>query len=765
MPLGASAGLSEIDLRAAGLLTMPKKELTGFAAYFANMPPARAFSDDCILAVIARNGEETADLTDLVNGDALSWEKPDGEWTLQVCTRSRNTGYHRDYINVTEEESCKVLIDAVYEPHWEHYAADFGKTIAGFFSDEPELGNGAMYETGNVLGKAQDLPWGGQLENAVIAALGDGWRTLLPLLWSDGEDAAKVRGAYMDCLTKRVRAAFSYQIGDWCHAHGVQYIGHIIEDDGQHCRTGSSLGHYFRSLQGQDMAGVDDIGGQVLPQGEDGPTLTPLRQPRDGTCYHYALAKLAQSAAAIEPRKNGNAMCEIFGNYGWSEGVHLEKYLADHFLVRGINYFVPHAFSPADFPDKDCPPHFYAHGHNPQYRHFGALCGYMNRVATLTSSGKHSVPVAVLYHGESEWADSNATPFEKPLRALYDEQIDCHVLPADIFAEPDLYETKLGEPLVVNGRRYHAFVVPYAAVLPKVAVCGLAALAKLGLPIYFAEKRPQAIAETGEPLPQALANCPTAPLAELPNVIRGLLPPLPTINPKSDRIRILAIQGDTPAYFIVNEAAETYNGVVTFPGKGGCYLYDAWSNCCMPAQSEETADSTRVTLAVEPLKSIAVIFGDCDVPLAAPIVWGEEIPLTDWRRSICEGSVYPNFEGTKSVTLPDALAEEQPEFSGFVRYETSFEAVSGTKYALEITDAAEGIEVFVNGQSAGIQIAAPYRYDLTPLAKSGGNQLVIEVATTLERQCYPILHDYQKRFTQPPTNKSGITGIVRLFRG
>ena len=34
-----------------------------------------------------------------------------------------------------------MLLDTVYEPHYAHYAAEFGQTIAGFFSDEPELGN------------------------------------------------------------------------------------------------------------------------------------------------------------------------------------------------------------------------------------------------------------------------------------------------------------------------------------------------------------------------------------------------------------------------------------------------------------------------------------------------------------------------------------------------------------------------------------------------------------------------------------------------
>ena len=95
-------------------------------------------------------------------------------------------------------------------------------------------------------------------------------------------------------------------------------------------------------------------------------------------------------------------MCEIFGNYGWQEGVRLEKYLADHFLVRGINHYVPHAFTAKDYPDPDCPPHFYAHGHNPQYRHFGWLMKYMNRVCNLISGGHHSAPVAVIYSGEGD---------------------------------------------------------------------------------------------------------------------------------------------------------------------------------------------------------------------------------------------------------------------------------------------------------------------------------------------------------------------------
>ena len=114
------------------------------------------------------------------------------------------------------------------------------------------------------------------------------------------------------------------------------------------------------------------------------------------------------------------------------------------------------------------------------------------------------------------------------------------------------------------------------------------------------------------------------------------------------------------------------------------------------------------------------------------------------------------------VTLPDALAEEQPEFSGFVRYEARFMLDGPAPLRLTITDAAEGVEVFLNGACAGIQIAPPFAYDLA--GQAGENTLVIEVATTLERQCYPLLDGYRKMLAPKPAGGSGLTGTVSLHR-
>ena len=95
----------------------------------------------------------------------------------------------------------------------------------------------------------------------------------------------EVRHTYMDLVTRIVEKNFSFQLGNWCREHGVCYIGHLIEDNNQHTKMGSSLGHFFQGLGGQDMAGIDDIGGQVYPGGEEDSYDMGTFRCRDGEFY------------------------------------------------------------------------------------------------------------------------------------------------------------------------------------------------------------------------------------------------------------------------------------------------------------------------------------------------------------------------------------------------------------------------------------------------------------------------------------------------
>ena len=154
-----------------------------------------------------------------------------------------------------------------------------------------------------------------------------------------------------------------------------------------HARMAYSAGHYFRALDGQHMAGIDVVLHQIVPGFSSCTHTASISGGIAGIAAFFdnVLAKLAASHAHIQPHMKGRAMCEVFGAYGWAEGASMMKGLLDHMLVRGINHFVPHAFSPV-FPNPDCPPHFGegADAHLPRYE----PGGYGNKVARLVAPAK-----------------------------------------------------------------------------------------------------------------------------------------------------------------------------------------------------------------------------------------------------------------------------------------------------------------------------------------------------------------------------------------
>lgn len=713
--------------------------------------------------------------------DGLTWQVPEGKWRIYTLHLSKNFGYHRSYINMMNKQSCKVLLDAVYEPHYAHYKELFGTTIAGFFSDEPEMGNGHLYELEDAFGTMVDFPWSSELFEQLAAEIGeeDFWK--LALLWENDADktlTAAVRYQYMDTVTRLVQRDFSEQLGNWCRAHGVKYIGHLIEDDNHHSRLGSSLGHYFRGLRGQDMAGIDDIGGQVLPQQENVSYNMGIFQHRDGSFYHYVLGKLASSAAAIEPPKHGNSMCEIFGNYGWEEGVQLEKYLADHFLVRGINHYVPHAFSAKDFPDPDCPPHFYAHGNNPQYCHFGELMKYMNRVCELLSDGVHKTSTALLYDGEADWTGT-AERCTKAAQILYDRQADYDIIPQDVFAEREFYQTEIlpGE-LKVNRQRYRRLIMTPAKYVTETFAKAIKELTDAGVKVYILGEKPEVMAAQQTPGNNRtdqegyLKAAEQITYEELARLAEKEFSDIIRLSPANDRVRCCNYEYEdgSSMLFLVNEGAETYEGNVEVQFRAQeIYGYDAWNNQVYPVQRTVSGE---IAVKIEPEKSVIFILNDkaaASLTLTETTAQklcrheGKCVELTEgWKRFTCRSIDYPAFVDKKEISLPDKLAEEQPEFSGFIRYEKSITLEDTKQIILEISNAAEGVEVFLNGKSLGIQIVPHYLYDLSGAAIVGENKLVIEVATTLEREMSTV-PDIYGREKEKPKCGSGITGNVRMY--
>ena len=173
-------------------------------------------------------------------------------------------------------------------------------------------------------------------------------------------------------------------------------------------------------------------------------------------------------------------MCEMFGAYGWAEGLKMMKWLTDHMLVRGINHFVPHAFS-AISPDLDCPPHFYEGGGYPQFKDFKVLMEYTNRICTLLTDGVHRCKVALYYRAESEWSGGRVGREKRVAKLLLDDQIDFDIISMDYLLGAEIADKSIR----LAAESYPCLVVPQSEYMPLKALYRMKEIAQKGVKVVF----------------------------------------------------------------------------------------------------------------------------------------------------------------------------------------------------------------------------------------------------------------------------------------
>ncbi len=723
--------------------------------------------------------ETLVDLTDKVKDGILYWDIPEGAWSVLVVFKTRMGGEEttKDYLNPLVREATEVLLEAVYEPHYAHFKENFGTTITAFFSDEPRFGN--IKGTEGRMGRADMvLPWCEGLENKLSFG-----KELFPFLFVDTVDdtMSQVRFAYMDCVSRLYSENFTQVLGKWCRDHGVRYVGHHIEDNGAHARLGYGAGHLFRAQKGQDFSGIDVISNQIAP-GYDFHHDAFATGGNDGVFYHYGLGHLGASVAQNDPHKNGIAMCEAFGAYGWNEGLKWMKWITDHLLAKGINYFVPHAFDPKEYPDWDCPPHFYAHGKNPQFRYFPVLMRYMQRMCHLLQGGIHEASVAVLYPAEGEWCGS-AEPVEMVLRRLDRSQIEAVIVCLDDLAEAQIEQGAFR----VNRSRYECLVVPFMEKLPEAMTEKLLKLCEAGVFVVFADgypsqglssqgmsgeaKRPEELCDrTGqERFEKLLTMAEKASLGELSYVCERWR----TVRTSGEQEELTSyhyVQPDGEIFLLFNESpARDIETTLSISCDGDLAAYDAFANRLRAVPVRRRQGHAEMELCLRPYESVMLLAGISPEDYSVEAPWNgklqRRLPLGgEWKVSFADAGSYVRMPevsgfvelGVREELLPLSCEAEFMDKTGTLRYEKEFtwERTPGSRVFLNLGEAFETAEVFVNGKSAGVCICPPYRVEITEQLAEGRNALTIEVTNTLGNENKDFLSHYT------PIEPFGLLGPV-----
>lgn len=729
-----------------------------------------------LLSVVAckklnKNGEVDGNYINLTNkvlDGVLTWDVPEGHWRIFIVYTIRYGKGRPNYLNIIDRDAVKLLIETNYESHYKRYAEDFGNTFAGFFSDEPEFGNIYSYSNDNSIGrKRMPLPWSTELANLLFEKLGDHDFKWLPALWYEsGECTASIRYNYMDTLTRLFEKNFSIQISDWCRLHNCEYIGHVVEDMGNHAKLGCGVGHYFRAMKGQDYAGIDLVLQQIKP-GMDYEDFSWQGGETGGEFFHYGLAKLGSSAAHIDPKKKGRSICEIFAAYGYSLGLKNQKWLFDHMMVRGINNFIP-AWNLVNSSNEKCS----RYEGDPQFRYNHIMTAYTNRICNLLSNGVHIAPVAVLYHAEAEWS-GDYMQFEKPVRVLLQNQIDCDILPADVFAERDAYQTSVyNKSLMINQEAYQALIIPYSRYLTTAVAEFIEESIQQNFPVFFIDALPEGIVgaiddKKQELLLNAISMCCVVPLESLAEVLweQNSYEIIASDTPTGLRYYHYKKDDSDLFMFFNEEPFDKIQTVIDIPIDKPVVLYDAFNNKLMPADVKWSNGITNLFLSLHPYQSCIVIFGENNFAeyLEEPFLMDQTENTIDigyaWELSFADRSKYPLFD--KKVILNNLINitdyGNAPHFCGIMRYNTYFYLENKPEKALlSLGKVYEIAEVWINEVLVGVRLAPPYHFDLYGLLKEGVNSIRIEVVNTLVHEIKDV---YSKFGVIEP---SGLIGPVEI---
>ena len=584
------------------------------------------------------------------------------------------------------------------------------------------------------------------------------------------------RMQFADIAARLYGENFCEQIGDWCRQHGVEYIGHVIEDGGMHAHMGIGAGHYFHALWGQDMAGIDVVLQQIRPGLDDckfhsvGGNLG-----YHGELYHYALAKLAASLAHMDSKKKGRALCEVFGAYGWAEGLKLMKWLLDHMLVNGINYFVPHAFSMKDFPDPDCPPHFYARGMNPQFPYFKNLMEYCNRVSHLISNGVHIPAVAVVYPAEQEWA-GEYLPVEAIGKQLLRNQIDYEILPTDVLLTMTVVEGKLKW----ENEQVPVLILSGSRCITKMLADWLCKAAEKGLKIVIVGQKPLAMDNNGilrEWTSQIKDNLTICEQEDLADILYSFGVDEIKTKKYEPWLRYYHYKHQNGEFWLFMNQSETEEINTSLCFEDGmmdshkidkecsCW-YQAWENTVEPCEWDENND---LSLQLVPGEMKVLYMGDC-TPYAKILAEKQEImklkKATDSQTGKIEivpdaWKLWIKDTGTEKYVLQERektgdFCRKHPYFCGVMRYETTVFLPKIKSCELNLGEVYETAHVLVNEKEAGVRVALPYSFEIGKLLHEGENRIIVEVVNTLANR--------QRDFFSMtmPIEPSGLIGAVTL---
>jgi hypothetical protein len=562
----------------------------------------------------AVDGEGLVDLAGSIREGKLTWQVPAGKWKIMNFSHKQGPALGQGgalSVDGASKDCVDWFLATVYQPHYDQLKADFGKTVMGFFYDEPETRG----------------DWGTEL-NAVLAEWKVDWKKALAAykFRLAGDDDLAARYQYMDAFAEAWGRTMYGGMSRWCRQHGVKSMGHFMEHGFLYVNPEFCAGDMMRLQKYSDMGGIDLVCQQMYPG----------QRPRD----IYQTPKLGSSVTHAFGKDDDVAMCEMFGAYGQDITYPQMKWLTDLMQVRGVNYMIPHSFNPKSPHDTDCPPYFWNGGFEPRWPLYRVYADWTSRLSLMLSGGRHVCPVALLFSGNLRRVGKAVTP-EDMTTALQDALFDCDWLPMEVFESADC--SLDGKEFKLRQERYRILIVPPTEVIPYGTLAKAKEFFEAGGVVVGYGLLPSKSATIGKTAAD-IAACRTAiwgeeaapgvkaaksslaggksyflPEKPTPEQLQealagdaGIHPGLEVLKGKTDGwLHVLhRVKAGRDVFLVCNQdvkgQAKDFRFRVTAEGQPECW--DAMRNELTALPHERTGASVEFDMTLEPLESVLLVF-------------------------------------------------------------------------------------------------------------------------------------------------------------
>ena len=616
-------------------------------------------------------------------------------------TRAKDSQYSLiDYLN---PDATRAYIKITHETYKAAVGDEFGKTILGFFGDEPDY-------TGF-------MPWTPKLLDVFRQQKGYDLQPYLPLLFAPKmtDEAWRARADYWDVWSGMFRDTFFGVQADWCTRNNLEYLfhenkeEHMVRWDLPEDLTRNE-GDFFRDIRWAGVPGVDNLG-QVVP--------SRVHAFDDTWNENNNFPKLASSAAHLFGRP------KVWTESGGGTSIDT-KFELDYQLVRGINLVqigLPRGPGGATAIPPQAP----------------MLSWYVNRAGYLMAVGRPAAQVGLYHPAHGMWlGDEECDRSTTKLGwQLLEHQVDW-----DYFDEQSLSEVAAiadGGFKNLSGQVYRAIVVPSTVVITKAGLERFQAFVKAGGKVIFVGRTPKLVVDktfkdaANDAVPDLSFATLIEPSGDITERVIAALPK-PDVALDTEWKRLTYTRRgyrDGDLYFFFNEGNQAQSRTATIAGLGQAQTWDL-NTGEIHAISGATAegDSVRFSLALGPYEAKVVVVGPLPGGVAAP-----EPVLVSGNTLVDLGGDWTVDLNGKQVTTPlkswEALGTTS--FAGPATYRKRFtvsDAPAGKRLFLEIADVHEYAKVKLNGKELEAHAWQPFRWEVTNVVKPGANDLEVEVRTS-----------------------------------